>query len=153
MKRNIKNQFYVNKRVISGCFTVQNLDKRQFSELFGGLSRSGFCPDYRIINPRCCYPRKKLLWNRFYEVFATFCGFFGSFYAFGDNLAIADCPKSNDLFCGLFSCRKVAHRCRRSLAHLRVYIDNMLLHCFCTLQVDSKCCSSIGNAFNRNLPA
>ena len=78
----------------TGRFDAVKSSLKILGELFEGLSRSGFCPNYRIINPRCCYPRKKSLWNHFYDVFATFCGFFGSFYAFGDNPAIADCPKS-----------------------------------------------------------
>ena len=71
-------------------------------ELFGGLGRSGFSPNCRIINPQLCCLRKKSPWIRFGEIFAPFRDFFDEIRTFGDNPVIADCPKSNSQRTGSF---------------------------------------------------
>jgi len=63
-------------------------------ELFGGLGRSGFGPNYRVINSQPCCLRKKSPLVRFCEIFAPFRDFFDEIRTFGDNPVIADCPKS-----------------------------------------------------------
>ena len=65
-------------------------------ELLGGLGRSGFGPNYRIINSQPCCLRKKSPCVRFCEISAPFRDCFDEIRTFGDNPVIADCPKSNN---------------------------------------------------------